>query len=582
MKSPVDSLSQSFKALKYKKIHIHSLRFPNYRNLKPDAELIFGFPITALLGRNGTNKSSVLHALYGSVKGKSIGDFWFETKLDTIPETRNGLKQSVVHRYLNTENNLVECIKARAPRHGNPDYWEPVRHTQIYGFEDSGVRVSPVQLNVLHLDFRGELPAFDKYFYFPDPKHLEKRNRDRKKSLDPKLRNKYSKQDYLRSRSLTLKKAIEKKGKSLTPEELEILKYILERDYTGGKVLKHELFHGHEGWTVVFETDNINDYSDAFAGSGESASTLLVHNILQAPDNSLILLDEPETSLHPGAQQRMLEFLAHQAVRKSLQIVISTHSTHLTEKLPQEAIQLLYLDSKSTVSIEGNISAQEAFHDMGTFPAGKTILVEDERAKLIVSEILKLEFNNDNAFKEFSIVVPKGGTAKLYRDIKAFANSGRENIFIIFDGDHSPERDIPEDGLLPQGEQEMKNLISELTKGNNSKGPDLHFEDMEDMNRYISFFRKFVYFLPSHTPEELIWDDDIASKDILRKQIPLSILEEGDYKQKIAMLADMLPGIQPESAFQFLLSGFLNRESVLKAELIERIQEIRSCLSSKV
>lgn len=573
MKSPLDSLSKSFNALKHKKIHIHSLRFPNYRNLEPDAELVFDFPITVLLGRNGTNKSSILHALYGSVRGKSIGDFWFETKLDLIPETRNGLKQSIVHRYLDEKGNLLECIKARAPRKGNPDYWEPVRHTQLYGFKESGVRVSPVQLNVVHLDFRGELPAFDKYFYFPDPKHLDQRNRERKKTLDPKIRNKYSKQDYLRSRSGALKKEIYRRGKSLTPNELEILRYVLERDYTGGKVLKHKLFHGHEGWTVLFETENLDGYSDAFAGSGESASTLLVHNILEAPNNSLILLDEPETSLHPGAQQRMLEFLAHQAVRKSLQIVIATHSTHLTERLPKEAIQLLCLSRKGNVSIEKGLSAQEAFHDMGTFPAGKTILVEDERARLIVSEILKVE--SSQAFKEFSVVVQKGGTAKLYRDIKAFANSGRNDVFVVFDGDHSPEILIPEDDLLPQGERQIRDLINNATKGNNPKGPNLNFEDVADMMRYIRFFREYVYFLPARTPEELVWTNDQAI-EILRRELPAYIVEEKDYKQKISLLSALIPGVAPESVFQFLLSGFLSQQSNLKSDLTQCIRKIRS------
>ncbi|MEN8446015.1 MAG: hypothetical protein ABG776_13490, partial [Cyanobacteria bacterium J06555_13] len=132
-KRPVKALDISVRALEKKETHIHSLRFPNYRNLRPDSELPFDFPITVLLGQNGTNKSSILHALYGSPRGQTIADFWFETELDAIPETREGRKQSVVHRY-KSNGELVECIKARAPRKGNPDYWEPVRHSQVYGF----------------------------------------------------------------------------------------------------------------------------------------------------------------------------------------------------------------------------------------------------------------------------------------------------------------------------------------------------------------------------------------------------------------------------------------------------------------
>jgi predicted ATPase len=577
---PVDDLSKSIRALKSKAPHIHSLRFPNYRNLEPNAELIFGFPITVLLGCNGANKSSILHALYGSVRGKSIGDFWFETKLDAIKEIKNGLRQSVVHRYLNDKKELVECLKIRYFREGNPDYWEPAKHRKIYGFEETDIRIPPVQLHVRHFDFRGELPAFDKYFYFPDPKHLERRNRERKKADDITRSIKYSKQDYLRSRSALLKKQIEQRGESLSPQELKIIRYILDRDYVSGKVLKHNLFHGHEGWSILFETDTLNDYSDAFAGSGESAATLLVHNIFHAPDNSLILLDEPETSLHPRAQQRMLEFLAHQTVRKSLQVVIATHSIHLAEKLPQEAIRVLQHEASGKISIESSLSAKEALHEIGIFPPGKTILVEDERAKLVISEVLKVI--SDRASQEFNVVVQHGGTSKIYRDIRAFSNSERKEIFIVFDGDHNPDCSIPESGDLPQGEPELMSLIANITKGNNSTGPDVKkkigLENTNEMTRYINYFKKFVRFLPAKTPEHLIWDD-LEAQELLRftgKELSQDILQEKSYKKKLALLAEQIPGMQADAIFQLLLAKLLNSNKPWKNKIFETINEIRS------
>jgi predicted ATPase len=435
-RKPVDDLQKSVKALASKAPYICSLRFPNYRNLRFDSELPFDFPITVLLGRNGTNKSSILHALYGSPYGQSIGDFWFETELDAIPSEQNGRKQSVVHRYREDNGEIVECIKARASRGDtDPDYWEPIVQRQVYGFPDSGTRISPIKLKVIHLDFRGELPAFDKYFYFPDPKHLAVLVRSAKDR--GKLRREYRKQDYLRQRSGRLRKAIEEKGIALTTEELEVLKYILERDYVSGKVLKHSLFHGHEGWTILFETNQFNGYSDAFAGSGESAAALLVHNILQAPEKSLMLLDEPETSLHPRAQQRMLEFIAHQAVRKSLQVVMATHSIYLAKNLPQKAIRVLVREPDGSVTVRTDLSADEALHEIGTLPPGKTILVEDERAKHIVVSALKLV--SSHALSEFKVLVREGGTSRIYRDIQAYANSDRKDVFVLFDGDNKPQ-----------------------------------------------------------------------------------------------------------------------------------------------
>jgi energy-coupling factor transporter ATP-binding protein EcfA2 len=569
---PVDDIQISVRALGVKKPFICSLRFPNYRNLHVDSELPFDFPITILLGRNGTNKSSILHALYGSPSGQTIADFWFETELDAIPTERNGLKQSVIHRYSDDSGKIVECIKARAPRGSqDPDYWEAVKHSHIYGFSASGTRVSPIKLKVIHLDFRGELPAFDKYFYFPDPKHLEARIRSAKER--GVLRREYRKQDYLRQRSKPLKKEIEKSGIPLTDNELEVLKYVLERDYTSGKVLKHSLFHGHEGWTILFQTSHLDGYSDAFAGSVESAAALLVHNILQAPKGSLILLDEPETSLHPRAQQRMLEFIAHQAVRKSLQIVIASHSIHLAKKLPQSAIRVLVLKSDGTVTVRTDLTVDEALHEIDTLPAGKTILVEDERARHVVVSALRLA--SEHPVKEFEVLVRKGGTSRIYHDIQAYANSERKDIFVIFDGDHKPNVQIPEDGKLPQGESDLRKLIQDITCGNNRKGPDLTFADVDEMTRYIRFFRNSVHFLPGLTPEHLVWDDD-AAKRLLREDLPQKIMQERDFKKRLQLLSDSIPGLDPDAIFKNLLADLFRSGTNYKLKLLEVVSEIRS------
>jgi energy-coupling factor transporter ATP-binding protein EcfA2 len=443
----------------------------------------------------------------------------------------------------------------------------------VYGLTRSGDRVSPIDLKVKHLDFRGELPIFDRYFYFPDPKHLEERDRSAKKR--GRLRNKYQKQDYLRQRSRFLRKKMEKEGITLTSEELEVLKYILERNYISGKLLKHSLLHGHEGWTILFQTNHLNEgYSDAFAGSGESAAALLVHNILQAPDKSLILLDEPETSLHPRAQQRMLEFIAHQTMKKSLQVVIATHSIYLAKGLPQKAIRVLVLEQDGTVTIKTDLSADEALQEIETLPAGKTILVEDERAKQVVDSALK--FLSSYASKEFQVCVRTGGTSRIYRDIQSYANRDTKDIFVIFDGDHKPIDPIPEEGELPQGKEELKKLIQKFTCGNNKKGPDLDFVDKDEMTRYINFLRNFVYFLPEKFPEKLVWNDDAAKKILEEENIPQEILQEQNFKQRIFLLADKIPGFTADTVFSNFLSKFLKIESPLKSELLYIIKKIRS------
>lgn len=69
------------------KNYIEYIVFPYYKNLVPGTKINLNFPITILVGKNGSGKSSTLHALYGAPYWKSCSDFWFSTEVDPIEET---------------------------------------------------------------------------------------------------------------------------------------------------------------------------------------------------------------------------------------------------------------------------------------------------------------------------------------------------------------------------------------------------------------------------------------------------------------------------------------------------------------
>src|ERR1700742_4811815 len=92
---------------------ISHIRFPHYKNLAPDLKLDFDFPITALVGANGTNKSSVLRAIQGSPEGENLGVYWFSTSTDPIDE-KTGARNAFVYGYRHsTAGKVVEVLKTR-------------------------------------------------------------------------------------------------------------------------------------------------------------------------------------------------------------------------------------------------------------------------------------------------------------------------------------------------------------------------------------------------------------------------------------------------------------------------------------
>jgi len=57
------------------------------------------------------------------------------------------------------------------------------------------------------------------------------------------------------------------------------------------------------------------------------------------PENSIILIDEPELSLHPKWQQRIVD--VYRKIGKNNQIIIATHSPHVLGSVKKENIMLL-------------------------------------------------------------------------------------------------------------------------------------------------------------------------------------------------------------------------------------------------
>lgn len=299
--------------------YIEYIRFPFYKSIKPGTRIDFTYPITALVGPNGTNKSSVLRAIMCCPDGSSLGNFWFATKLDPIADDENN-RPAFIHGHFNAhQNDVVEVLKLRISKEDDPGYWEPSRPIMRYGMERmpplekdaptpagrTKTRWNPVDKQVLYLDFRSMLSAFDKFFYHGD--------------MSKRTRAQSARRDLIVSRAPHLKSVVEGgltsyefhkvervfTNKELAPQVVDIVSRILGKKYEAIRIVEHAFFNT-TGYSAVLTTSS-RKYSEAFAGSGEFAVVMSVYQILEkAEQNCLILMDEPEVSLHPGAQKRLL------------------------------------------------------------------------------------------------------------------------------------------------------------------------------------------------------------------------------------------------------------------------------------
>ncbi len=90
-----------------------------------------------------------------------------------------------------------------------------------------------------------------------------------------------------------------------------------------------------------FETEQGGDISADLLSSGEQHELVLTYELLfQAKRGSLVLIDEPEISLHVGWQKEFLSDIIRIAKVSSLRFIIATHSPQIINKWWSRAVAL--------------------------------------------------------------------------------------------------------------------------------------------------------------------------------------------------------------------------------------------------
>lgn len=85
--------------------------------------------------------------------------------------------------------------------------------------------------------------------------------------------------------------------------------------------------HGQD--YLAFESASGFAHRAGIVGEGVSNIFRLCYGLISQTENELLLIDEPELSLHPQSQRQLYRLLAHRG--RDRQIVVSTHSVHFVD-----------------------------------------------------------------------------------------------------------------------------------------------------------------------------------------------------------------------------------------------------------
>lgn len=172
-------------------------------------------------------------------------------------------------------------------------------------------------------------------------------------------------------------------------------------------------------------------YSENNMGFGEGRLVYTVRLLETCPEQSLIVLEEPETSLHESAQYEFVKYLMDVVNRRHHQIIFSTHSSVMMDALPPEGRKLLIrdthgvkvFDSVSSSRIKTALSAGENGHFV--------VCVEDRFAQSLLREILR---RYDQNLLESIEVIHFGSNAAVVSAKNAIVGAGLRAVAVL-DGD---------------------------------------------------------------------------------------------------------------------------------------------------
>jgi predicted ATPase len=320
---------------------LRSLSVSGIRGL--DLEVEFSWPVAAIGGINGSGKTTLLqlcscaYTRHGSgARHFTIGR-WIGQSFDAVGETPTiEPDASLIYQFIDETPSLSVDYQSARTRWGYPRRGNPERNVDFVGIANFAPRI-------------------------------EKTDRTHQNRTRLEVRA----------------------TEALADRVVESISRILGNTYDAAEF--HTVSAPNAQWTdeIPQLARNGVSYTEAHMGAGEQKLVRLVRHLEGLPRRSLVLLEEPELTLHPDAQFGLAWYLMTLAKRQGHQIIVATHSGAIFEALPQAARIVVSRESGLSTVLHNVTKLAAARELSSSVRANKAlILVEDIAAKNLLSQII--------------------------------------------------------------------------------------------------------------------------------------------------------------------------------------------------
>jgi len=351
-------------------------------------------PITAFCGLNGVGKSTLIQLAAAAYRGQSqqdtyyISNFINSHKFDPNPFTSNA---RVEYTYFQRDSTHRQLNLSRKTEGGWQGYIKRLKRNVLY------IGVSSYLPKVEQSDFINRYPQ------------------------EVVLVNSISVEQYVKEWTC---KILSRNYEKIETHTFQLRKRI-------GKINSVE--------------HNLVNYSEPHMGYGEARSQYLIRIIESLAKKSLILIEEPEISLHPNAQYQLGCYLVDVTLRKGHQIFLTTHSESLLSALPSQSRKYLEKTQNGIRCIDGLTPYQAHSLMSDGYSKALSIFVEDEKTKSIAKAILvEIIRYVDNTFLSTVGIYPAGDCNTIKNIIRAL-NDTKAKAAGVLDADQQP---IPKENIF--------------------------------------------------------------------------------------------------------------------------------------
>jgi len=300
---------------------------------------------------------------------------------------------------------------------------------------------------------------------------------------------------------------------ALTQIKTDYISYILELNYAVGSVVKSadkEIFE--------FNSNNFN-YSSFNTASGEDVLSRIVSDIVDAENNSLILIEEIEIGLHPKIQRRLMDIIYHESAKNRKQFIVTTHSPTILSTVDKSS-RIFVENSINGFKSIPNISVNAAFSKMDSlsYPLINLFIEDDIAERIVKKAIEKIIITKKlSSFNDLINIIISGSADRTYSNFqvhKRTYDSKRVDCgyACILDGDMGIKKNSnrvllypEEEGLffLYSNDSPELFLVKEYLKTNSN--PNLEYHLISNPHCLFSKMVELGFAIDKETSFEICW-----------------------------------------------------------------------------